>query len=149
MVDRGERRGDGAEVGQHPIGRPACQVVVGAAVIDQREVRPAHQDAQTGPDVDGIDGKGRRRPPEAPLVEDTARPRLRPRTYLGYKHHVDADIVPTLGAAPLRKLTPQHVRRLLNAKSEGELARRTVAGIRAVLRAALNDAVACFAEEKW
>ena len=48
MVDSGEGVGDGTEVGQHPIGRAACQVVVGAAVIDQREVRPAYQDAEAG-----------------------------------------------------------------------------------------------------
>jgi integrase len=75
-------------------------------------------------------------------VEDTAKPRLRPRTYAGYKHHVEKNIVPGLGKLPLRTLTPQHVQRLLNAKSEAGLAPRTVAGIRAVLRAALNDAVA-------
>ena len=37
---------------------------------------------------------------------------------------------------------PQHVQRLLNDKLEAGLAPRTVAGIRAVLRASLNDAVA-------
>jgi integrase len=75
-------------------------------------------------------------------VEDTAKPRLRPRTYAGYKHHVKNNIVRGIGRLPLRTLTPQHVQRLLNEKSEAGLAARTVAGIRAVLRAALNDAVA-------
>ena len=75
-------------------------------------------------------------------IEDTAKPRLRARTFAGYKHHVEENLVPGLDKLPLRQLTPQHVQRLLNEKSAGGLAPRTVAGIRAVLRAALNDAVA-------
>jgi integrase len=75
-------------------------------------------------------------------VEDTAKPRLRPRTYEGYKRHVEKNIVPLVGSVSLKTLTPQHVQRMLNEKAAEGLAPRTVAGIRAVLRAALNDAVA-------
>ena len=45
--DGGERGDDGAEVGHHPIDRPPRQVVVGAALIDQREVDSPHSAAAT------------------------------------------------------------------------------------------------------
>ncbi len=74
-------------------------------------------------------------------LEDVAKPRLRPRTFDGYKAHVDKNIVPVLGQLPLKKLTAQDVQRLVNAKSEQGLAPRTVRYIRAVLRTALKQAV--------
>jgi integrase len=46
-----------------------------------------------------------------------------------------------LGKLKLSKLTPMHVQRLLNVKQEAGLSRRTVQYMRAVLRAALAQAV--------
>jgi integrase len=42
-------------------------------------------------------------------LSDVAQPRLRPRTFDGYKAHVEKSIVPALGRIPLKKLTPQDV----------------------------------------
>jgi integrase len=69
----------------------------------------------------------------------TAEPRLKPRTFADYKLIVEKHLVPALGRHKLRQLTPPHVQALIAAKSQ-TLAPRRVAIIRAVLRAALNDA---------
>lgn len=74
-------------------------------------------------------------------VESTAKPRLRPRTYIGYKQHVDAHIVPALGHLRLHALTPQQVQSMLAGLQLKKLAPRTIRGVRAVLRAALSDAI--------
>ena len=42
-------------------------------------------------------------------LESSARPRLRPRTFAGYKTIVSQYLIPVLGKTQLRKLTPQHV----------------------------------------
>src|SRR4051794_3630837 len=46
-------------------------------------------------------------------LEDTAKPRLRPRTYAGYVQHVQRHIDPFLGHILLEELTPQHVQQLI------------------------------------
>jgi integrase len=74
-------------------------------------------------------------------LRDAAKPSVRPRTYESYAHIVNAHIIPTLGRITLTKLTPQHVRSLMNAKAEAGLSPRTVTYIRAVLRIALSQAV--------
>jgi len=74
-------------------------------------------------------------------VESTAQPRLRPRTYIGYKQHVDAHIVPALGHLRLHALAPQQVQSMLAGLQLKKLAPRTIRGVRAVLRAALSDAI--------
>jgi integrase len=50
-------------------------------------------------------------------------------------------VVPELGRARLSKLTPMQVQQVLNRKLEDGLAPRTVQYMRAVLRAALAQAV--------
>jgi integrase len=74
-------------------------------------------------------------------LADVAKPRLRPRAFDGYEEHITRNIVPTLGNVPLKKLAPQDVQRLVNAKTEEGLAPRTVRYMRAVLRTALKQAV--------
>lgn len=74
-------------------------------------------------------------------LESSARPRLRPRTFAGYKTIVSQHLIPVLGKTQLRKLTPQHVQQMLIAKTNEGLAPRTVGGIRAVLRTALTQAL--------
>ncbi|MFN8058129.1 MAG: tyrosine-type recombinase/integrase [Vicinamibacterales bacterium] len=74
-------------------------------------------------------------------LEDVARPRLRPRTFLSYSQVIRAHIVPHLGRVPLRKLSPQHVQRWLNDRSADGLSPRTCQYARAILRSALAQAV--------
>src|SRR5678815_4203916 len=74
-------------------------------------------------------------------VESTAKPRLRPRTYIGYKQHVDVHIVPALGHLRLHALSPQQVQSMLAGLQLKKLAPRTTRGVRAVLRAALSNAI--------
>jgi len=44
VVDRGQRRSGGLHERQHAVVRSAGQVVVGSGVVDEREVRPPHED---------------------------------------------------------------------------------------------------------
>jgi integrase len=73
-------------------------------------------------------------------LEDTAKPRLRHRTFTGYEQHVENHVDPLLGHIMLNELTPQHVQQLIRTKTEEGLSARTIGYMRAVLRAALNDA---------
>ena len=75
-------------------------------------------------------------------LEDTARPRLAPRTFESYEMICRVHLIPALGRIRLAKLTPQDVQRYMNQKLAAGLSARTVAGHRAVLRKALNDALA-------
>jgi integrase len=70
-------------------------------------------------------------------------PTVRPSTYVNYASIVRIHLAPGLGHLPLARLTPQQVQAFLNAKSNGKLAPRTVAYMRAVLRQALGQA------ERW
>ncbi len=74
-------------------------------------------------------------------LADSVQPRLRPKTYRGYEQLVRLHLVPELGRLKLSKLTPMHVQRVMNAKLEAGLSKRTVQYMRAVLRAALAQAV--------
>ena len=74
------------------------------------------------------------------LTERVA-PSARPSTYRTYEYIVRVHLAPGLGRIALAKLTAQDVQAFLNAKNRSELSPRTVGHIRAVLRAALNEAV--------
>jgi len=74
-------------------------------------------------------------------IENVAKPRLRPRTFIGYKKIVELHVVPALGHLRLHALNPQQVQSMLSGLQLKKLAPRTVRGVRAVLRAALGDAV--------
>jgi integrase len=76
-------------------------------------------------------------------LRDSARPSVRPRTYVSYASVVRVHLKPGLGHLPLGRFTPQQVQAFLNAKSASGLSPRTVAYIRAVLRQALGQA------ERW
>lgn len=86
-------------------------------------------------------------PPRKPTVakwmedwlRDVVRPTVRPSTCRMYEGFVRDHIVPVLGRKVLEKLTVADVRALLNSR-EG-LSPRSVHHLRAVLRAALNDAI--------
>ncbi len=75
-------------------------------------------------------------------LAEVAQPRLAPSTYESYRHIVEAHLIPDLGHLRLGSLTPLHVQRYLNRKLASGLSPRTVAYHRAVLRAALSDAMA-------
>jgi integrase len=80
------------------------------------------------------------------------KPNARPRTYAGYCDIVRLHLKPQLGHIPLTKLSPLDVQRLINRKvqeknrvknmTDKNLSGRTVRYIHAVLRSALNRAVA-------
>lgn len=75
-------------------------------------------------------------------VEETARVKVRPSTFVSYSDIVRAHLIPSLGKIRLDRLTPEQVQRMLNAKLATGLSSRRVQYIRAVLRAALAGAVA-------
>jgi integrase len=74
-------------------------------------------------------------------LQDVVRPRVRPRTFVGYEAAIEHHISPHLGRVRLAKLTPQHLQAWMatletNGVSAG---RRRYA--RVVLRTALNTAI--------
>ena len=74
-------------------------------------------------------------------LETTAKPRLRPRTFSGYEKQIEAHIIPALGALRLHALSPQQVQAMLSGLQLKHLSPATIRGVRAVLRAALGDAM--------
>lgn len=80
-------------------------------------------------------------------LEDTAKPKLAPKSYQSYAGEIHRNIIPALGHLQLDKLTPQDVQRFLNALATrggaaGQgLSARTVAYNRAILRKALGQAL--------
>ena len=75
-------------------------------------------------------------------LETCARLKVRPRTYAGYKEHIDHRINPAIGGVRLHELSPQQVQKFVNELAK-TLAPATVARIRATLRSALSQA------ERW
>lgn len=74
-------------------------------------------------------------------LEETAKPRVRPKTYVSYEGHIRLHLVPALGRLALTKLAPEHVQRLFNDKLESGLSPRTIHHLRETLRSALGDAL--------
>src|SRR6266545_449744 len=74
-------------------------------------------------------------------LSDTAQPSVRPATFKGYDGKIRTHILPALGKARLVKLTPQNLEAFLNQKRMAGLSPQTVQHLRAILRAALSDAV--------
>jgi integrase len=74
-------------------------------------------------------------------LEDSARPRIRPRTYDRFSELIRLHIGPALGTVRLEKLTPAHVQGLMTQKRKEEFAAQTIVSMRNVLRAALNQAL--------
>lgn len=66
----------------------------------------------------------------------------RPKTYRHYEQEVRLHLIPDLGHHHLAKLGPQHVQAMLNARAAGGASPRSVFHMRAVLRNALNQALA-------
>jgi len=74
-------------------------------------------------------------------LRESARNRLRPKTYKDYEGLTRVHIVPALGHVKLKKLTPLHVQQFYGAKLEAGLSKRTVEYIHTVLHSALKQAV--------
>jgi integrase len=73
---------------------------------------------------------------------ETARPTIEPSTFERYELDVRRHLIPALGRIRLTRLSPQHVQLLLAEELSAGLAPRSVRNIRAVLRRALNEALA-------
>jgi integrase len=74
-------------------------------------------------------------------LSDTAQPSVRPSTFKGYDGKIRTHILPALGNVRLVKLTPQYLEAFLNQKRAAGLSPQTVRHLRAILRAALSDAL--------
>jgi integrase len=74
-------------------------------------------------------------------LEDSARPRIKPRSYERFDELIRLHIAPALGSVRLEKLTAADVQRLINAKRREGYSAQTVTHCRNVLRAALNHAM--------
>jgi integrase len=74
-------------------------------------------------------------------LRDSARNRLRPKTYKDYEGLTRVHIVPALGRIKLKNLTSLQVQQLYATKLESGLSKRTVEYIHTVLHSALKQAV--------
>jgi integrase len=73
-------------------------------------------------------------------LEDSVKPRTRPRTYETYSQKVRVHVVPEIGGVALVSLTPQHLQKLYAKKLESGLAPATVNLIHVVLHRSLKQA---------
>jgi integrase len=74
-------------------------------------------------------------------LTESARNRLRPKTYKDYSGLTRLHIVPGLGHFKLKRLTPLHIQSFYSSKLESGLSKRTVEYIHTVLHSALKQAV--------
>ncbi len=74
-------------------------------------------------------------------LETTARPTVRPSTYVSYAGIVNDHLIPELGRIRLSRLAPQDVQEMLNRKLAEGLSPRRVDYLRGVLHRALNQAL--------
>ena len=74
-------------------------------------------------------------------LKDSARNRLRPKTYKDYEGLIRVHIVPALGHIKLKNLTSLQVQQFYATKLESGLSKRTVEYIHTVLHSALKQAV--------
>lgn len=74
-------------------------------------------------------------------LETAAKPRVRPKTFVGYQNLLDRHIRPALGARPLSKITPLEVQQTFQAMQEKGLSARTIEYARMVLKQAFKQAI--------
>ncbi|GER88990.1 site-specific integrase [Dictyobacter vulcani] len=74
-------------------------------------------------------------------LQDTAQPRLRPKTYIRYRQYVYRQIIPALGNIKLQQLMPQHLQKLYNGELRKGYSPQTVKHVHRVLHRALHDAL--------
>ena len=73
--------------------------------------------------------------------ETAAKPKVRPKTLLGYRNTLDCHIRSAHGARPLSKITPLDVQQAFQAMPHKGLAARTIEYTRMVLKQALKQAI--------
>ncbi len=71
---------------------------------------------------------------------ETAKPTVRPRTFVRYEEYVRLHAIPELGRLSLARLSPQHLQRLYASRLDAGLSQTTVAHLHAVLHRALEQA---------
>ena len=74
-------------------------------------------------------------------LQNSARPSVRPKTYIFYESIVRLHLKPVVGRFRLQKLTPQHVERLISQKLETGMSPRMVRHIHRTLTTSLQVAV--------
>ncbi len=74
-------------------------------------------------------------------LENSAKPSIRPKTYVSYEQLIRVHINPGVGSLYLEKLAPQHVQQFMNDKLAEGLSTRTVQYLHAVRRRALGQAL--------
>jgi integrase len=74
-------------------------------------------------------------------LENSAKPSVRPKTYVSYEQLIRVHINPSVGSKYLEKLAPQHIQQFMNDKLAEGLSTRTVQYLHAVLRRALGQAL--------
>jgi integrase len=74
-------------------------------------------------------------------LENTAKGRVRPKTFVSYRQLTNNHLIPAIGKIDLSKLSPQHVEEMLNDVVAKGLSPRTAQYVRAVLRRALGRAL--------
>jgi integrase len=130
-------------------GRWECQLTLPNSKVKSvyGKTRPdvrAKMEEALGKAKKGIDLKSQRQTLDhflATWMEESAKPKLRPSTIESYESYIRLHIVPALGDTTLGDLTAQDVQRFLNGRTKAELSPRTVQYIRAILRAALGQAL--------
>lgn len=74
-------------------------------------------------------------------LETAAKPKVRPKTLLGYRNLLDCHVRPALGARPLSKITPLEVQQAFQAMLDKGLSARTIEYTRMVLKQAFKQAI--------
>lgn len=74
-------------------------------------------------------------------LRDVVEPGRSPKTAAGYRDIIRLHLVPGVGRHKLTELRPEHVAAMLREKKTAGLSPRSIHHIRAVLRAALNQAL--------
>jgi integrase len=74
-------------------------------------------------------------------LKDRVTPSARRSTIRGYESKIRIHIIPEIGTVQLSRLTPQRLQSFLNDRLHNGLSPRTVHHLRAILRAALSDAM--------
>ncbi len=74
-------------------------------------------------------------------LEHTAKPTVRPKTFVDYEINARLHINPVIGHVRLARLTAQHIQTLIQENLSTGLHPKTVRNVHATLRAALNNAV--------
>jgi len=74
-------------------------------------------------------------------LETAAKPKVRPKTLLGYRNLLDCHIRPALGTRPLGKISPLEVQQAFQTMQEKGLSARTIEYARMILKQAFRQAI--------